>query len=49
MIPYNFCEWKYITYGKKKMNKLKKYKSLILMSMIPSITLIWILLLILQQ
>ena len=49
MIPYNECEWNYITYGKKKVNRLKKYKNLILMSLIPSITLIWILLLLLQQ
>jgi len=45
MWPYNHCEWKTITYGvtKKTKSKFKKHKTLILMSTVPTITLIWML------
>jgi hypothetical protein len=49
MWPYNYCEWKAITYGinKKKKSKSttkskwKKNKTLILMCTVPTITLFW--------
>jgi hypothetical protein len=42
MWPYNYCEWKSITYGiKKSKSKLRKHKNLILMCTVPSIVLIW--------
>ena len=44
MWPYNYCEWKQITHGLSKPKSYwRKHKSFILMCTIPSITLIWLL------
>jgi hypothetical protein len=44
MWPYNYCEWKSITYGiKNTKSKWQKNKNLILMCTVPSIVLIWML------
>jgi len=40
MWPYNYCEWKTITYGIKKV----KNNSILLLSAVPSIVLIGLLL-----
>ena len=48
MWPYTECEWNYITHGKKnnkiiKRNKIRQFKTLIWMSVVPSAVLVWIL------
>jgi len=50
MWPYNHCEWKIITYGvQKPLSYWRKYKGIILMSLIPSITLVTFLFLLLTR
>ena len=41
MIPYNHCEWKFVTYGVSKSKSFwRKNRSLILMCTIPTVTIL---------
>ena len=47
MWPYTECEWNFVTHGvkknKKKVSNFKKYKTIVWASIVPSLTLVWIL------
>ena len=50
MWPYNYCEWKNITYGiSKPKSYWRRNKTLILMSTVPTITILGFLVLLLTQ